>query len=288
MHGNGVLKERDLIIMPALCASETYAFEFDFQTQLSPDFAVIQFVLEWTECEAGSHRRMVRLFSIGFPISPEPAEVLSGVDEGALTAILVKRILQNMIGFGTPEAEARFQSDSRVFANFKAIPQFAYGVLHRDFLRNAEPTQTEAKLARMMQLRSATVIDILLYCYPRIISVDDGNLKLLCKASFGEALLVIHTIDAVFVWAPNEQMLLEEVGGAASSQGVIDLDLLEGQKADQIRMIVRGEWELSCSYVIVLPIFGEEPIKKYCVEENRGDVSAFSIWTTQGRFVPPA
>jgi hypothetical protein len=278
MHGNGVLKERDLIIMPALAVSETYAFEFDFQHVV--ELGVLQFVLEWCE----NRKRVVRVCTVAFPVSPNFTDVLCGADEGALTAVLVKRILQNMIGFGTNEASARFQAESSVFSAFKCVPQFAFGLLHTEFLRDC---RTDWKIARMMQLRSGTVIDILLYCYPRLICVEDGGLRMLVKGSFRDGVMVLHTVDAILLWAPSERVLMQEVGGAMSEQGLVDLELLRGGRADAIRSIVRSEWELSFSYVTVLGIFGEDVIKPYLVEDRRGDVKTFSIWACHGRFVPP-
>jgi hypothetical protein len=239
-------------------------------------------VLEWTD---ELHRKVLKLFNFGFPVSSSVTDIAGGVDEGALTTILVKRILQNLIGLGTNAAAKNFQNESKVFADMKALPQFTFGMLHRRFLTNGSAADADAKLAQVMQLRSGSVMDALLFCYPRVICVDDGSLKLTSKASFGDGLMVVHMIDTIYIWAPTEEMLAEEIANAVSPQGVIDMDMLAGPRADALRAIVAAEWELSLCYLIVMPLAGREAVEGFCVEETQGDVPTFANWSQQGKFM---
>jgi hypothetical protein len=63
------------------------------------------------------------------------------------------------------------------------------------------------------------------------------------EGSFRDGVMVLHTVDAILLWAPSERVLMQEVGGAMSEQGLVDLELLRGGRADAIRSIVRCEWE---------------------------------------------
>jgi hypothetical protein len=281
MHGNGVLKDRNVIAMPALSPSETYGFELEIEPPVPADGIAIQFVLEWTD---DARRKMIRLFTFGFPVSDAPEAILATVDVGALTAILAKRILQNMIGNGTAVAAARFAAEAACFGNLRALREFAFAVLRSEFLTRGSPEEVERKVVQILQLRVAGIVDALLFCYPRVVAVADGSLRLLNSASFGEEMLVIHMIDAVYVWALTEEMLLDELGPALSPDGIINIDMLEGPNADALRGIVKGAWELSLCYLIVLPLFGEDAVRPFLVEETRGDVPLFSIWATEGRF----
>jgi hypothetical protein len=223
---------------------------------------------------------LLRLFTFGFPTSTNPRDIRFQVDEGALAVILVKRILQMMIVNGTPAAAADFAKDSPICAFLKSAPQFTFALFNSRFLKCDDPRGVDQKLCQIIQLRSYGIVSVLLFCYPRLTSVEDGSLKLLNRASFGESLMVLHTTDSVYIWASSEEKLQNETGMAG--QGVIDIELIHGAKADEIRRIVRSAWELSLQYLIVLPLVGPESVLPFLVDEKGTDEYPFRTWMSQG------
>jgi hypothetical protein len=85
-------------------------------------------------------------------------------------------------------------------------------------------------------------------------------------------------MDALYVWATDIPRLESEIGPCLTPQGVIDLDLMKGCKAEAVREIVRAAWELSLQYLIVLPLVGMEQVAPFLVDEKATDRCRFPVW----------
>jgi hypothetical protein len=244
--------------MPALLPSETYAFELITQSEIVTDSVIFQLSLEWAD---HTGQRLLRVMTFRFPVSANPREVIQQFDEGALTAILVKRILHVMATEGSAAAANLFMKEAKPYQTLKALPVFVRGLLNHEFLTNTAGS-ADKKLATIMSLRSAGIVETLLYCCPRLISIDTGALKPLQERAFRRSMMVLHTVDSIYIWGPSELVLMQEVGDGITAQGFVDVELLSGPKADSIRGIVKHCWELSLRYLHVFPLFGMEVIKQ--------------------------
>jgi hypothetical protein len=264
MHGNGVLRDKEVMVMPALSPSETYAFELEVQDNVPADGVVIQFVLEWAD---DSRRRFARVFTFGFPVSADPADILRHVDEAALAVVLVKRLLQIFSAQGTIAAATSFISQVKKYREMKALLRFGFALANHDFLTRREPLELDEKLVQVMAFRSAGITEILMYCYPRLIAISDLCLKPLKKSSFQQSLMILHCSDAIYLWGLDEDRLVGEVDGAIRADGTVDTDLLAGPNADPIRAIITREWELSLRYLHVFPVTGIESVQRFFVRE---------------------
>jgi hypothetical protein len=270
MHGNGILRDHDLIVMPSLLPSETYAFELFPQADgIQTADVTFQLTLEWSD---ETRQRLVRVMTFHFPVSSNPREVAQHFDEGALSAILVKRILHVMATHGTATAANLFVKETKPYQTLKALPEFARSLISSQFLSRADPAEVDKKLATIMSLRSAGIAETLLYCCPRLISIDKGSLKPLREAAFGKAMMILHTADAVFLWAASDKIFGDEVAGAVTPQGFVDVDRLVGARADAIRGIVKNCWELSLRYLVVFPVVGVEGMRRFWRVADRGTV----------------
>jgi hypothetical protein len=134
------------------------------------------------------------------------------------------------------------------------------------------------KLMVILGLRAGDIPYVLLFCYPRLTSVDDGSLKLLNRSSFRKSLMVLHTADSVYVWAADEAAFQREIGLCVTQHGLTELDLMKGPKAEAVRGIVRAAWELSLGYLIVLPLIGLDAVAPFLADEKATDRCRFPVW----------
>jgi hypothetical protein len=282
IHGNGQLKDRDCVKVPILAPADSYAFELELEPHVTQGKVLFQFVLEYLDSD---RRRLMRLFTFARSVSEVPAVVLSAVDEGALATVLVKRMLPILLSQGSSIASFAFAKEARRFSSLKSVPQIAFGLISSRFLRDTNAQLANRKMQIAIQLRAIGVVDTLLFCYPRLVSVADRQIRTLVSSSFAGGLLVLHTWQYVFIWAKLESDLLAEIGSGIGGDGVVDVERIDGRSAQAIREIVREAWEISARYLIVRPLVGDEAVRGYLVEDKIGEQFCYSAWLHQGQFL---
>jgi hypothetical protein len=198
--GNLTIRER-AVFPPVLSLRHSIAFEVRVES-VSPR-VVVQCAVLFTDA-AG--RRVIRVMSFAVPTAGDLQGMRPGVDEAALAAFFAKRAASLVAAQGIPEAAAAITTQLRSLASggFRLVSLYhlVAALVRSPLLRPALNEGADARMAALVNARAFSLVDALLYLYPRMFAVDSGRGPLaLTPDSFGAGnVIVVHTLARVFVW----------------------------------------------------------------------------------------
>lgn len=297
IYVNSKITENDTVSLPAMIPDDSITYEFFIEPHITTDNIVLQLSLAWNNDE---RQRMMRIFTFSLPVTEDPTIVLKNVDAGALTALLTKRAIPKILTDG-PDCGAKFfvqetkeiinticvpssTRDSnapkvplRSFINFQSFPQLTFGILQSSFLMTPFPTGPDGRFAEILNMRSIGIIDLLLFSYPRVMTID-LELLTLSKSSLNKYLnniLIIHSYNFVYIWSLAKETLLNELGNQAARNGLVDVDKIDNE---QLKMSVKSCWALSRKFLITIAIFGEDALNVFLVENAITSNFNYASW----------
>ena len=282
MYGNCVFKDRDVVQVGAMAPTDSFTGDFTLEPHITSGSVVFQFVLSWRNAE---RQRIMRVFTFSLDVSEDPVMVITNIDEGALAALYMQRVLFKLILNGPKGAISSLSSEVRSVPNpnFKSVPQLAYGLIKSRILESKYMTGPDGRMATISAIRAYSITDALLYIYPRLISVTSGELKVLTEeATHGEELLILHTVDSIFLWSRDATLLMSYLGDAVSPEGHVDTDKLSCIHANRIRELIDAEWKLSMRYLPVIAIAGPQAISPFFIEHKIDASFSYALWVQHG------
>jgi hypothetical protein len=233
---------------PVLSSQHSVALDFAVDPEISGQRAVFQCACLFTNSRC---QRIIRVMTFALPVAYRLDDVRRGVDEAALAAFLVKRCPGIVIGQGVREAS----SSVRLLLNtmlakcfqFECFPYLVHSLLGSELLRH------DAKLVALMSARTYSLVNCLLYLYPRLFAVDtaDGPLPLV-QESFGRGrVFLAHTVDRLFVWVSPE-CPQDVVAAFFGREGVVgEVPQLETEESRRINEMIGDCYALSGRYLPV-------------------------------------
>ena len=282
MYGNCVFRDRDVVQVGALAPTDSFAADFLVEPHITSGSVVFQFALSWRNSD---HQRMLRIFTFSLEVTEDPLLVAGNIDEGALAALYMQKTVFKLILNGPKGAMSSLSSEVRSvpIARFKSIPQLAYGIMKGRLLESKYVTGPDGRMGKVSAIRCYSITDTLLYIYPRLISVTSGDLKVLTlEATQDEPLLILHTVDVIYIWSDDRDFLHAQLRDSLSQEGIVDTDKISCENADQIREIIQNEWKLSMRYLPVIAIAGRQEISQYFIEHKVDAAFSYALWIQHG------
>ncbi|OHT16023.1 Sec23/Sec24 trunk domain containing protein [Tritrichomonas foetus] len=276
IHSNCQMYERDMMCLPAMTPEDSFTYELDILPHVTTHAVTFQFALAWNN---NSRQRIIRIFTFSLPISEDPLEILRNVDEGALTTLLTKRTIPILLAEGAVAAAKLFVHETKLLTvnkHFKSVPQFTYGILQSSYLAHNFPSGPDGRFAHIIQMRSAGIVDLMLYSYPRLLTIENELVSLSKTATKNHNFLILHSNDAVYVWGKTKEILSQETSiSIDENTHIIDVSTLQNE---QLKKIIHECWEMSRRFLLTIAIYGLNALDGFLVEDAISDNFLYSSW----------
>lgn len=256
MHGNFVVQNRNLIWFPVLEKTRACSFELLVDKELSTPYVLLQMGMLWTTDDS---RRMLRVFTFRFPISTNYSAIKNSIDEGALTTLIVKRAIFNMLTSGLEPALMKLKNEVIALVANGIPAESIFHLIHSFFVSKIGTPGAavpDEKVAFSVWLRSAPIIEMLLYLYPRMFALDSRSGPLPCEGnSFAMGrVFLFHTSNKVYIWVSSDadRGFLTNVFGVNTvdaEQFPTDLPELGTSEAAYVQEKLQECWTLSGHYL---------------------------------------
>ncbi|OHT09481.1 Sec23/Sec24 trunk domain containing protein [Tritrichomonas foetus] len=298
-HTNCTLRNNELISFPVIASEDAIAFELSIEnpSSSSSNSASTNMSLQVNNCifqlafvyTNNDGIRMIRVFTVETPRSKDIREVCRSIDEATLTTMMTRRAGTALLSVGPipgleqtrKEINAMLMqgSNSVNIASFSSMYHLMHSLVSNPTFRARHAEGVDGRMSSVIRLRAISVTDLLLYLYPRMFSVDSGEVLPLTGESFGKGtVFLFHTVDRIFIW----------VGGGASQEfingafGVSDiaslpseLPQLQTPENAKVMAIVQSCWELSSRYLPV-EVIGQGGAREYVFADILVDDSTVS------------
>ena len=273
-HCNCSHIEHGMVRLSSFSSSDSILFEFDTELHVTQQNAIFQFALLWTN---DKHIQMLRIMTFSIPVSNNPDEIISNLDEGVLATILAKRSIIRMLKIGIEQAVSSFIEETKnVISNsrVKFIPKLTYGFLRSNFLSINYPTGADGRFSQIISMRSIGIIDLLLYMYPRLLTIDGKVLPLVLSSINNNNILILHSNEVIIIWGKTEQILNEIID---NNNLTYDYNINLSQiKSSEICNLIQDCWKLNYHYIPITKLFGNSSLKQYMIGESEIN-SSFSL-----------
>jgi hypothetical protein len=205
--GNLKIRERT-VFLPVLSIRNSIAFAL--KVEGLTDRLVLQCGTLFT---TGNGKRVIRVMTIAVPVVNNLEMLRSSVDEGALVAFMVKRTRSMLNSQGVPDAAAHVKRQIKELTEkgfrFSSLYHLVHSLIESRLLRPLSSEGPDGRLVALVNARMFSIVDSLLFLYPRMFAIDTGVGPLpLVPVSFRQGhVIVVHTIDQLFVWVSPETPL---------------------------------------------------------------------------------
>jgi hypothetical protein len=233
---------------PVLSAQHAVALDFAVDPEIKGQRAVFQCACLFTNSR---RQRIIRVMTFALPVTSRIEDVSQGIDEAALAAFIVKRCPGIVVGQGVREASTSVRlllnaMLSRGF-RFECFPYLVHSLLGSRLLRH------DAKLVALMVAKTYSVVNCLLYLYPRLFAVDtaEGPLQLVQESFERGSVFLAHTVDRIFVWVSPEcpQEVVRAFFGREGVGG--EVPQLETEESRRMNEMIGECYALSGRYLLV-------------------------------------
>ncbi|OHT02060.1 Sec23/Sec24 trunk domain containing protein [Tritrichomonas foetus] len=298
IHGNLMVKNRDLVNFPVLIPDKAVTFELAVDGEIRSHDALFQLALLWTTVDS---RRMIRVFTFALPVTSDVNQIRSNIDEGALTAIEAKKAIFCILSKGREVATGQIRSDIYNLVNHSVRVSSMYHTSHAIILSpiTAVPCENGAdgRMNISIFTRSASINELLLWIYPRMFAIDaqaeyaKTPLPLAADSfNYGNVFL-FHTNDKIYFWVSKNVSVdfLQNVFGVSSfDQLPSELPQLQTPENQNVQALMNECWNLSGKYlsneIIPQEDHKEVIISRFLVDSTpNNDVNA---WTSLVRAQP--
>ncbi|KAK8893671.1 hypothetical protein M9Y10_022098 [Tritrichomonas musculus] len=225
---------------PVMSPHNTMTYELLVESDIKSKNALFQAAALWTNAK---RERRIRIFTFAIPTTNLSTVVKTTIDEAAMATYLIKRASVQVLQKGSLEASDSLRKslnslNSVAGANsapnsssFESLYHLAHSMFASKLLRqfNANPIDyVDDRFLNVIKVRAISMVNALLYLYPRMIAVDASFLSFdqstnslyydetkvnnedtdastqplpLDSSSFGRGFcFVVHTMEKVFIW----------------------------------------------------------------------------------------
>lgn len=268
ISGNITLREQT-VCFPIVSSSQNISYEFNMEVNLQCKDLLVQTAILFTNSRK---ERIIRIFTFSIPTSADVQEVRQSVDEFALMNIMLKRVLFNITKDGVQETAATLIKTTTSMMSkgnkFSSIYYLWHALLSNDILKHAHPYGPDGRMASISQLKSVSIMDLVLFFYPRMIAADTTKTPLpLINESFSYAsCFVFHTYKMIYIWISpsiSQQFLLNAFGVNSCEDLPTEPPTLGTPENTALQEVLNECYELSGKYLpsqIIKPMSPEEAI----------------------------
>jgi hypothetical protein len=177
------------------------------------------------------------VFNNIFPITKNPQEVIESIDERALVAMIGRRAataILTMESGGAAQTIARdVKSGLSARGSGPSLFHFTHALMCNPAIRRRVPFGVDRRMATLIAVRALNVRQLLLWIYPRLLTVPGGMVVPLTREVIeGGNCWVFHMWDRVYVWFRKGKE------GVGEGEG-------EGELGKEIQRIVNECWNWS-------------------------------------------
>jgi hypothetical protein len=284
------------MLIPVVPRETTIAFELGLTAPIADDHVCLQLAFVHGDCRG---RRLIRVFSIIYPVSPDAPTVLGSVDEAALAAIFARRAATALLATGTTAAGHAIAKDVRTLfatgARYAAMYHIVHALLCNPAIRHGGALGVDARMAQLLQVRAMSVVKLLLFMYPRLIAVAQGHPVLpMTRRALEEAdCFVLHSWKTIFIWVRGTiggDALREAFGVAEFEELPVELPNLEGPMNREMHEMIQECWNFTGTYIPVEIVREgspqDEALGELFVDDSVACGSDLRAWAVQlGAFV---
>ena len=256
MHGNFVVQNKNLIWFPVLEKTRACSFELLVDKEISTPYVLLQMGMLWTTDDS---KRMLRVFTFRFPLSTDYMAIKNSIDEGALTALIVKRAIFNMLSSGLEPALMHLKNEVIALVANGIPAESIFHLIHSFYfskIGTPGASTPDQKIAYSVWLRSASIVEMLLCLYPRMFALDTRSAAIPCEAnSFAVGrVFLFHTNAKTYIWVSNEAdpTFLSNVFGVTTVDATTfpsDLAELDTDDSRYVHSKLQECWSLSGRYL---------------------------------------
>lgn len=174
-----------------------------------------------------------------------------------------------------------------LFPNFKRFPKITFGLIKSPYLLDKFPNGPDGRFAQILQMRAIGIVDLILYVYPRLLTIENKILPLSKKSlnQYMESLnnnciLIVHSCNAIFIWAISKEVLISKLSSSCdndvvSQSGAINIDKITDQK---LKDLIRSCWNISRKYLLSFAIYGENVLDSLLIEDSITSNFNYASW----------
>jgi hypothetical protein len=295
-HANCLCKSDQTLLVPVLPRDATIAFEIALTAPIEDDHVVLQLAFIHSDSRA---RRIIRVFTMVYPVSPDLGMVLASIDEGALAVMLARRAATALLATGTTAAKHAIAKDVQaVFVGgvrYVALYHLIHGLLCNPAIQHHSPIGVDARMAQLVQVRAMGIVQLLIFMYPRMIAIIPGRPILpMTRRSLELAdVMIFHTWRTIFVWVKrtvSTEILRDAFGVVSFIELQNDLPTLEGDLNKELHRIIQQCWDLTGIYISVEVIGegneGEAAISQFFVDDSTACGCDLTRWMARFGVLP--
>jgi hypothetical protein len=148
--------------------------------------------------------------TFAIPTVADMEGIRSNVDEAALATFFVKRAASLVTTHGVPEMVNVLKTDLRGLSakGFRLVSLYhlIHAFIESPLLKPVHHEGVDGRMTELVNARAFSLMDALLYLYPRMFATDGNSSALaLTMDAFGAGnVIVVHTFARIFVWvSPN-------------------------------------------------------------------------------------
>jgi hypothetical protein len=271
-HANCLCKSDQTLLVPVVSREATIAFEIGITAPIDDDHVVLQLAFVRSDARG---RRLIRVFTVACPVSPDPRVVLSSVDEGALAVMIARRAATALLATGTTAARHAIDRDVRAAfaggARYVAMYHLVHALLCNAAVRQRAALGADPRMAVLVQMRSMGVAMGLVFLYPRMVAFAPGWPVLPMSRRSLEAadVFLVHTWRTIFVLVRRgvaAEMMREAFGVGSFAELPAELPMLESEMNRELHRIVQECWNFSGTYIAV-EVVGEGSVAEEAMAE---------------------
>lgn len=281
IHSNCILKNnKNSVSFPILSKNSTIVFEFDVVKPILQSNVLFQVALYFSTNEG---QRIIRVFTFVIPKSKDPRIIWKSIDEAALTTVLTRQAIMFTFSEGPQIACSRIKNEiRRIFSNGMKFVSFLYlsnSLICSRILSNIHPLGVDGRMVTLIELNEISIIDVLLFLYPRLFLVDESKFSILPlrKSSLlNGSCFLFHTYNKIFVWIKksSSSSYLKNAFGFDSIEKVqSEVPKLETQENKILHQLINNCWSFSGHFLQTEIICEGNPresiFSEFLVDDNR-------------------
>lgn len=192
-HGSFFLRSTDLLALPNLNPSHSFAAEINIEEAIQTSHVYFQTAVLLTTCYG---ERRIRVINMALPVSDNLKEIISSVDQFTLGSILLKMSVEKALNTKLEDAREALISKCidilnairthfgigqnlqlLVPENLRLLPLIVLGILKTICLRSGALTSPDLRIYEMMLAKTMSVNESIRLIYPYLFSLHDINIE---------------------------------------------------------------------------------------------------------------
>ena len=262
--GNFMMKRDGSLLYPILSSEHSATFRISLNDSFDKNPAKeLLFQLATMFADQNGNPR-IRIFTFSVPCSNDTYLIRNSMDEAAIFAMFSKSFASSVYQYNTIKSAEELKTLHRKLSSkglfFESLSFLEHGLLASPlFLPNIN---SDNRFTAYSKIKTSNITELLLYCYPRLLSLDGNVLPLNFNSFEGQNIMIFHTDSRIFVWAsyntPHDLSL--QIFGNPDPQ-TLDTTLpnLENPQNQNLHKIIEDCYTISQKYLPVEVVSASSP-----------------------------